>query len=375
MAATFGVFGSYAVVEEGARGGLPESDKRPRPSRPIARSARGVLAAAQRLPPVVAHLEHPCPYGVRPEGCMLLEGARESSRAHGLGLFSALPDDLILHVLSWCTECDLCVLSVASRAAYVFSHASDLWRSHALSRARARAEGAWAFGASWKGACMAVAARDTGGGAMSDAKTVAPACVHAPVACTGVYSDLLFKAAVASGAALSPAWSAEASLARVPACAMTPSAFAAAFEATSTPAVIVGGAARWRACGGSSGVAWTPTLLAAAPTTGRFHCGGVDMELRDYMAYSAAVSGRDDRPLYLFERNFASLAPGLAADIGAPPPPFADDLSALLPPDLRPDHTWLIAGPKKSGSTVSGGRVLPSGCTLPLTLFTLSSVP
>jgi hypothetical protein len=63
-----------------------------------------------------------------------------------------------------------------------------------------------------------------------------------------------------------------------------------------------------------------------------------------------AAPPADDRPLYLFERRFCELAPRMAREFDVPPH-FADDLTRYLAPSgLRPDHRWLIAGPRRSGS-------------------------
>jgi hypothetical protein len=63
----------------------------------------------------------------------------------------------------------------------------------------------------------------------------------------------------------------------------------------------------------------------------------------------------EEAPLYVFERHFASLAPPLADDYTEPAcftsaAAHGSDLFSLLGAQARPDHRWLIAGPKLSGS-------------------------
>ena len=163
----------------------------------------------------------------------------------------------------------------------------------------------------------------------------------------GVYSDLLFKFHACAAARLPAAWRAPASLPEVAeGAALPPAAFRARFSAPNAPVILRGAVAGWRALR-----TWTPAALAAAGGRGRFHCGGVPLPLADFFRYSGAASGRDDRPLYLFERDFFALAPSLAEDVAPPPPGVGEDLLALLPPRARPDARWVIAGGRKSGST------------------------
>jgi hypothetical protein len=162
-----------------------------------------------------------------------------------------------------------------------------------------------------------------------------------------LYSDLLFKFHACAAAALPAAWRAPASLPEVADGArLSRAQFRARFGTPNTPAILRGAVAGWRALS-----AWTPAALAAAGGRAPFHCGGVPMPLDAFFRYSGAASGRDDRPLYLFERDFCALAPALAGDVAPPPPAVGEDLAALLPPAARPDSRWIIAGGKKSGST------------------------
>jgi len=64
-------------------------------------------------------------------------------------------------------------------------------------------------------------------------------------------------------------------------------------------------------------------------------------------------SNRDESPLYLFDKDFTTKPTtngvSLAKDYSIPGT-FSDDLFTLLG-NARPDHRWLIVGPKRSGST------------------------
>jgi len=67
----------------------------------------------------------------------------------------------------------------------------------------------------------------------------------------------------------------------------------------------------------------------------------------EYFKYAACVT--DDQPLYLFDKTFAWKFPALAAEYTVPDY-FKQDLFSVLGPDARPDHKWIIVGPKHSGS-------------------------
>lgn len=349
-ATTFGVFGSYAIVEDvsSRSGALPTAGKRPRPTRaavggggsgPVPRSIRRPAPASLRLEAGAS------PYGVAPEGCALLPGADPPSRGRGLGAMRALADDLVLYLLAWLDARTLSAFSATSGAAYAFAHAGETWRNLALAAARvdglARDGGApyasgWTTAPDWKSALMAKSFLS------SKSKYLR---LHTPIRVRGVYSDLLFKHAACAGSAIAPSWSASDSLLRVAdGASLSAAQFTARYEGRP---VVLEGAAPW-----SKNALWSQSQLATAGGSSLFHCGGVRMTLSDYFGYTSAMGGRDDRPLYLFERNFAQLAPSLA-DAFTTPAAIPPDLHSVLPDDspLRPDHTWLIAGPRKSGST------------------------
>jgi len=266
-----------------------------------------------------------------------------------MGLFRGMDDAALLYLLGFLPAGSLATLGACCRALYVFSHHGDLWRAlavrdggEALGRAlggEGDLQGAAAWW-SWKAAVLRSGPRAAAAGG-------AHLPVHRPLAMPGVYSDLLFKHHACAASQLPSAWREPCTLPREGLATLPPTRFFAQYEALpGRPCVLQGAASAWAALG-----KWTPEYLARTAGSGaRFHCGGVALPLASYLAYSAAVSGREDRPLYLFERAFTALAPPLASDF-CTPPHFADDLTALLPPGLRPDCGWIIAGPRKSGST------------------------
>ena len=93
-------------------------------------------------------------------------------------------------------------------------------------------------------------------------------------------------------------------------------------------------------------------MLEMYPNT-PFRAEAVDWPLEKYMAYTNNTT--DESPLYIFDRSFVektniTVGYGLEGASYWPPPCFGDDLFEVLG-DHRPDHRWLIMGPKRSGST------------------------
>lgn len=81
-----------------------------------------------------------------------------------------------------------------------------------------------------------------------------------------------------------------------------------------------------------------------------FRCEHTRMTVRDYCRYSH--DQRDERPIYLFDAEFREPHPGaMQPGLYEAPPFFArDDFFHVLGPQ-RPKFRWLIAGPKRGGSS------------------------
>ena len=72
-------------------------------------------------------------------------------------------------------------------------------------------------------------------------------------------------------------------------------------------------------------------------------------------------SATEEAPLYLFDRTFSQKCPDLLDDFypalkkSCPffddEAPHGHDLFSLLGKGKRPDHRWIIIGPKRSGSS------------------------
>jgi hypothetical protein len=104
---------------------------------------------------------------------------------------------------------------------------------------------------------------------------------------------------------------------------------------------------------------WTiDYLLQQFPASdATFQIESVKWSLPTYVEYMN--SNRDESPLYLFDKDFATKATASSITLQEDysiPETFREDLFTLLG-EARPDHRWLIVGPKRSGSMFH--KVLP----------------
>lgn len=271
----------------------------------------------------------PHPRGVMPEGQGFWSGTQGKGRAASLGALNALPDDLLLTVLTYLAPRDLARTAGVSAYLYAFALHDDQWR--ALTLTGFGADFTWLAGGTWHDAFVASALPHLQRG------VVPPTPVHA-----GVLSDLLFKGWLCSSAALDPAWLRHDNIPRRSAKEMSVAEFQRLYDAPGRPVIITDCVTEWPAF-----KQWDRGALVAAHGDTRFHAAGYDMRLRDYFHYIDTCS--DDQPLLLFDKQFAAKAPALG-EAYTVPPYFSQDLFSLLGPGGRPDHRWLIIGPAKSGS-------------------------
>ena len=281
------------------------------------------------------------PLGVQPEGNRLLGGGAPCCREAGLGAFACLSDELLLDLLGRLPPHQLASLSTASRALYAFCAAEELWRCATLER--------WGGDVRFRGGWRRTFARRLRGRAEGEDDEPLP--LPARVDCSCVYSDLLWAPHLCATAPLAARWLAGAET--VPrAHALSLPDFEARFEVPNTPVVLTGWHPGWsgrEACG-----EWGARAEAAAGGA-RVFAGGYGFALRDYLAYAQRVQA-DDSPLYLFDREVLAAAPELGgpAFAGGAAPFLSGggrDHLSLLPAEQRPDHTWLIVGPPRSGSS------------------------
>jgi hypothetical protein len=117
---------------------------------------------------------------------------------------------------------------------------------------------------------------------------------------------------------------------------------------TNTPFILTAPVTEWPVYG-----KWTPESLLKQYPDVKFRAEAVDWPTKKYMDYM--FDNNDESPLYVFDRAFAEKT-GITVGRDKPdaaywsPDCFGEDLFMLLG-DQRPDHRWMIMGPKRSGST------------------------
>jgi hypothetical protein len=114
---------------------------------------------------------------------------------------------------------------------------------------------------------------------------------------------------------------------------------------------------------------WNTNYLLTHHGDTLFRAEAVDWSFMKYAMYM--TNSHDESPLYLFDRSFAEkmnidVGKGVADAEYWSPECFGEDLFNVLG-DQRPDHRWLIVGPKRSGSTFHKDPNATSAWNAPLT--------
>ena len=134
------------------------------------------------------------PYGVKPEGNFLQDGADGRQRANvlatSLGALRRLNDAAVLAILARLPATVLCCLSATSRGLYVFSHHANLWRDLTIGE----------YGGDFK--------YDDGGWKQTYICRSRPASKvrHMPLRVDGCYSDTMYNPWMNSALQIDPSW-------------------------------------------------------------------------------------------------------------------------------------------------------------------------
>ncbi|KAJ3339936.1 hypothetical protein HDU93_007599 [Gonapodya sp. JEL0774] len=291
------------------------------------------------------------PRGVRPWGAFLLLKDAKDGRSPGLGYLANFSDEFICDaILPLLDTRDLCVLAQASRACYVFVYQDDLWRTQTIEQFA----GDWSWsGTTWRDTFKSAhVARHHPGVPAPPPDT--------PLACLSIFSDHLFQPHFCSSLLLSQfSRYAHHDSKPVPiilssSLSTRPDHFYSNYLTPNLPCVVQGGCKEWPAF---QSWRWDSPNFRSQFADTRFKAEGVDVRLTDYLHY--AETTRDEAPLYIFDKDFASKmgADGSQATTNGaldsrsgpfytPPPYFGDDVLELLGTAReRPDWRWLIAGP------------------------------
>jgi hypothetical protein len=280
------------------------------------------------------------PYGVLPGGNVYL--SETSSKQ------LALTDELWQQVLGFSDGVTLGRVVQASRELYVAGHVPELWRDLVLREIQG--ETLRDVGPSWKDTYVKIIAK----------KSYPP---HKPIRIPGVYSDHYYRTHLCRSFALPEQWlSVEGgSIDRVEGISIQD--FLNNYEKANKPVVLEGACKPWKAVQkwksmeylnqSSPGRAFRATS-GAAPLPAQF-------TLSSYYDYCSHAL--EEAPLYLFDRSAllegSPLREDYFPDMKEQSPYFdpsrvdenTHDLFQLLGEGKRPDHTWLIFGPQRSGSS------------------------
>lgn len=279
-------------------------------------------------------MSKPHPLGVRPIGNMYSEDAACCIRQRSLGRhISLLPDDVLCRLLTFCDAASLRALALSSRACYAFSRDEDLWRALTLNTYASD----FRFAGSWR--CTYTLAERMATQACGSKRP------RATVQAVGVYSDVLFHKWRCMSAVMQPEWMEVSNVERVDGGRLSGDEFYKRFEEPGTPVILTGVVPNWRAS-----ERWNSKYLRDTSGDAQFVAGGFEFSMSDYLDYAAAIEGKCDQPLYLFDSDFARKQPALGDDYETPHF-FAEDLFQHMGRDMRPNYRWLIVGPRNSGSS------------------------
>ncbi|KAJ5884881.1 hypothetical protein N7495_009391 [Penicillium taxi] len=264
------------------------------------------------------------PLGVKPSGNSLLAAW---SLRDAIGLFQRLPDELILLVLEQLDGSSLLQIGRTSKAFYAFTKAEELWKTLFV---RSPLDG-FTWRGTWRSTYLNL-----------------PASKVPSIDCSHLYSDVLYRPFNCAHIKLDPY------VAKIPPRNQIPRFPDLTLDEfhskwADQPFILTEPVKTWPVY-----KKWSFGTLLSQYGQGKFRAEAVDWPLRTYGEYMADNS--DESPLYLFDRSFVSKMgltvgpPNETPDASYwPPECFSEDLFSVLGND-RPDHQWLIVGPKNSGS-------------------------
>lgn len=355
------------------------------------------------IPPLFFCSNKHHPYGALPYGNIYSDEniTGDSVRRRGLGDLRVLNDDQLLHgVLTYLDGHSLGRSVQCSRYLYVCGMVDSLWRDLVLRRTAATAaeetEDGVDYWHTWRDTyCFMVTALRANqnsqqiisngeankkndpqttamsSGAPSVLISISKPKRHVPIPIKGVYSDIIYRTWLCQSFQINEheEFTSVDNIARENHKTLTAQQFLNKYEATNTPVVIEGATEEWPALH-----KWKDTDYLIRTTTTTTATNGkkkpclfratsacaplpAQFAMESYCRY--AENAVEEMPLYLFDRNFDKLAPDLLSDYQSAlykscpyfdPLQHSHDLFSLLGADHRPDHRWLIIGPKQSGS-------------------------
>ncbi|KAL3901293.1 MAG: hypothetical protein SGCHY_000710 [Lobulomycetales sp.] len=277
--------------------------------------------------------------GIKPNVSLLLDDEKVDCRARGQGrLLKGLADQLVVDFLSTFMDVgSLSSLCVTSRFWYAMTHHDPIWRD--LCIRHFGNGGITAFKKTWRGTFKFLFS-----GNCSPEKIILV---------DNFYSDYLF-ASIRCALADIPEMKSDS----IPRFHASSEDFHKVHAKPGLPCILTGAIDGWSCVG-----KWTLDYMMVEWGNVNFRAEAVDIPITAYREYSlacsaddtAAVDGcrftvGDESPLYIFDKDFFKKVPKAHQEFTVPDC-FSSDLFSVLGED-RPDYRWLIAGPKRSGSTI-----------------------
>jgi hypothetical protein len=235
-----------------------------------------------------------------------------------------LPDELILEILSFLPSRCLRQFGYTSKTSFAFSFHEDLWKSLFLSTHKS---GQVDWRGTWRRTVLNLNADQ-----------------EARINCENIISEVLVQPYLNATIDLSRFERIKDSIPRFT--MMGSEEFGGGWYAK--PFILTDIVPKWPAY-----TKWDIQYLLDQFPSGdaTFQIESVEWSLPTYVEYMC--SNRDESPLYLFDKDFATKTTAnciaLEEDYTIPET-FREDLFTVLG-KARPDHRWLIVGPKRSGST------------------------
>ena len=355
-------------------------------------------------------IEEPHPYGVLPGGNRFF-GSSSSSSSVSSTNNNTLSDNLWQQIISFCDGSTTGRLIQVNRYLYVIGHQPELWRDLVLRKCQSEKLTISNVGPSWKDTYVLLTTStlnddDHNNNDNNDNKY--KYIPHQPIRMTGIYSDDIYRSHLCRSFAIPSVWllqqqtqtqtttnnnSNNREVDTVNVDDMTSQQFFTQYEERNRPVVIRGAAngkasEKWKNwnylmnnskhCNSNSDndidTSSSPTCCSSPSSSTtktksyRATSGGAPLPgnftLEAYHDYTQDTNYLEESPLYLFDRNAFTTNKEWENDFF---PEFhrkcsywdpssntngkcGHDLLQHLGNDKRPDHTWLIVGPKRSGS-------------------------
>lgn len=277
-------------------------------------------------------------------------------RHSNLGFFALLPDALIVLILDTIATTtssaealtaakSLSQFSATSTFMHALSSDDDLWRRLAFSLFTPFQLSSAPFINSWRATVHRLLfSSPSSRKQLPSVKS--PSSSIEQRAVTPFYSDILFHKRRCRTVDIDESWLLhDDDIPRISGKDLSIATFQKQFETPRRPVILTDIVNDWPAFND-----WDPSALAKILGETPFNAGGFPFTFSQYLEYSDAIHASDDQALYIFDNNFAKKTPQLA-DSYTVPSLFTEDLFSVLGEEKRPDFRWLIAGPRRSGSS------------------------